>query len=214
MREEHLPAWLRTGGITAVILFGLSALIPRWVEHGIQNAPRGTRTDPLPPDDSAPSDHLFQFPAIREVNTQEVATVLRRRWASQHNQQLTDAQLVPLLAHVALATQRGTRVVSNNLFGLNAGRLYQEGLWTVVREPEWKGGQPVYRWRPIRAYYSLDAGANAWIRMMPSPVQAAIEAGNIDAYADALSATGAVVLPPHLLRPELKAEARRFLRAA
>ena len=212
--NEHLPGWLRTGSITVAVLVGLSAVIPRWVERGIQNAPRGGRNDPLPPDDSVPSDHLFQFPAVREVNTQEIARVLRRRWASQHNEELSDAQLVPLLAHVALATHRGTRVVSNNIFGLNAGRLYQQGLWTVVREPEWKNGQPVYRWRPIRAYFSLDAGANAWIRMMPPAVQAAIERADVEAYAEALSATGMVMVPPHLIRPELKAEARRFLRAA
>lgn len=211
--SDNLPAWVTTTSLTGLFLIGLGFIVPRWIERGIANAPKGRRDDPLPPDESTPDPHLFQFPVVREVSTQEVADVLRRRWLSQHEEPLSDRQLVPLLAHVSLATKRGTRVVSNNLFGLNADRLYRAGMWTVTREPEWTKGQPVYRWRPIRAFFSLDAAAAAWLRMLPPEAEEAIERGDVNGYADALANTGMVMLPPRILRPELKAEARRFLAA-
>ncbi len=104
-------------------------------------------------------------------------------------------------------------MVSNNLFGMNADRFYR-GMWTASREPEWKNGQPLFRWNPIRAYWSMDAAVHDWYRNMGPLLKVAVEAADLDAYANGLSQTGAVALPANLIRPELKAEARRFLRAA
>ena len=208
-----LPYWLKVGTPIGLLLIGLSAVIPQILRRSLDMAPKGSINDPLPPDYDSPPPAHFTFPSRKEVTTQQVDLVLRRRWASMFGSDLTHAQVVPLLAHVALATKRGKEVVSNNIFGMNADRFYT-GMWSAAREPEWKNGQPLFRWNPIRAYWSLDAAAHDWFRSMGPVIQAAVEAGDLDAYANGLSQTGAVMLPPHLIRPELKAEARRFLRAA
>jgi len=211
--DAGLPYWLKVGTPIGLMLLAMSAVVPHILRRSIDMAPKGSLNDPLPPDDDAPPRNHFVFPVQRKITTEEVATILRRRWAAMFGADLTAAQLVPLLAHVALATKRGDDVVSNNIFGLNATRFYG-GMWTAAREPEWKNGQPLFRWNPVRAYWSLDAAAHDWYRMMGPQGQAAVQNADVDAYAAALVSSGALMLPVRLVRPELKAEARRFLRAA
>jgi hypothetical protein len=208
MNQPPLPSWVKYGSGAGLILVGVTALVPLLLQHAQGKTARGTVDDPLPPADPPPPSVRFVSPLATPIDPVVLRTTVLRRWKLPPA--LPAAGVAVLLAQAELATGRFTHCWNFNAVGMRADRFWH-GAWTVTPEPEWRDSRPVFRWAPIRAYASLDAGVHDWLTALPKAVKEQAAAGNIAGFAEALIAAGWAAGPESVYIPEVEAAARRIV---
>jgi len=176
--------WLQAGANG--LLFAVAAFtVPFLLRKQLANDPTGNKGDPLAPAKQSPDPKAYVPPHEAKITPATTRTVWVRRLAAADPH--AGARGVAILqAHTLVVggvrvTDR-TRVetipvTSNNLLHRDASRTYG-GHWTVVAAEEWKWPRPVYRWRPIRAYASLDEAAADWLSDLPPEAREGLRVGD------------------------------------
>lgn len=130
-----------------------------------------------PMDDALPMEPLptnghYVPPRRTQVRAADVYPWVLSYFDRAFGQRLSKRQAATVLAQWAAETGWGKNTWNNNVGNVKAGRSYTQ-LFTVL--PTWeyhnRGGKMVKeRWRaPFRAYNTLSAGVDDWLRVVTGP---------------------------------------------